>query len=257
MYKKLFLSLSLPLLLFAEIADDDMDGVENSIDRCPNSLMTDIVDATGCSVETLTIPTEHHFDIAVGYGYSKLDSNISQQANTLSFNYYYGENLSLSFYTSTYTLQSGESGSDDSSLQVRYNHLYHDIFLDYTLGVYLPTYSSSDNKSDYYLKTSLSYSFEYFDTSLLLQHTFMQDNGTQDTNLASISIGTSYHDKLYTTLSYTLQSAIYTDIGNLEDIACNLHYTINEDFFLFAYFSKGISDSSVDQSLSFSLGYSY
>ena len=244
-------------MLLAESLDDDIDGIENSIDQCPNSKITDIVDENGCSVEELSYPVEHHFDITLGYGYTQFDSNTSQSAQSFSFAYYYGEALSFLFYTSNYDLDSGENGVDDSTFQVSYMKEYHDTYLGFSLGAYLPTFDIPDNKTDYFLKLSATKELADIDITTSYQYTMMQDTLTQNTNYLELSFGGTPIEELYTSLSYTIQDSIYKDEGTLQYASLYTHYPINDIFFIDTSFSMGLNTQAVKNSFQLSLGYSY
>jgi hypothetical protein len=257
-YKSIFISIAFSSFLFAELLDDDMDGIENSQDLCPNSKITDIVDESGCSVEKLFYKKEHHFDISFGLGYTEFDSNSSQSAQSLNLSYYYGENLAINFYTSNYDLDSGESGIDDSTLDINYIKEYANSY-HYTIGggLYLPTFDIKGNEVDYFLKAKLSLQREDFSFSLYFQHTFMNDSFTKDTNTITISSGVNIDDSLFTSLSYTIQDSIYIDEDRLKSITLYGNYYINNSFFINSSLSIGLNDYSVDKSYQISLGYSY
>ncbi len=55
--KKITLFVAATLSLFAAniIQDKDMDGVIDSIDKCPNTPFFDIVDETGCSIKHIVV----------------------------------------------------------------------------------------------------------------------------------------------------------------------------------------------------------
>jgi len=253
---KIFISIIIPLLLFADIADEDMDGVDDANDLCPNTPITDIVNDKGCSVERVSIPVEHHFDLSFGLAYTNVDKNTSQNYKIINFNYYYGDSWRLSLYSSTYRLQNDKSGSADSSLDLSYNYYRDNIIFEYTLGLYLPTYNSSENEIDYYIRGSFIYSFDYIDSTFTYQHTIMNDIQTVDTDLATVSLGKHYGD-LYTTIAYTVESSIYREMDYLEDATVSFYYKINDIIYIYADITKGLNSSSIDQALSLSIGYSY
>ena len=248
--------------LYASILDDDMDGVENVKDRCPHSAVTDIVNADGCLVEKLEVKKEHqdehHFDIMIGYEFTKFKDRTSQSAQSFSLSYYYGRYFSVSFYTANYDLTNGENGIADSTLQTNYS-LYHDEDYDVGMGagVYLPTFDIAENKTDYFLTLSLSKALRMVDISLYAQHTWMNDYLTQDTNLLALDISKTWDKDFYTAFSYTIQDSIYTVEKRAHHVSIDGSYALSEDFFVTATLTKGLSDTAIKKALQISLGYSY
>jgi hypothetical protein len=256
-YKLVFISIALGSLLFAEFLDDDIDGIENSQDKCPDSKITDIVDEDGCSIERLIYKKEHYFDISVGISYTKFDTNSSQTAQSLYLSYYYGENLAINFYTSNYDLDSGDSGIDDSTLGINYMMEYDNSYYSMGAGLYLPTFDIEGNEVDYFLKAKVALQKEDFSFSLYLQHTFINDTLTQDTNTITLSSGVNINQSLYTSLSYTIQDSIYKNQDRLKTIELYGSYYFNNSFFINSSLSFGLNDYSIDKSYQISLGYSY
>ena len=97
--KKIFLSiLFMPLAIFGYV-DSDFDGVDDDIDKCPNTSPIDLVDEYGCSqVEEEVL---HHFDIVLGLKYIKIYSKEQQKdtyltIRTTQLDYFY-KNFSFGF----------------------------------------------------------------------------------------------------------------------------------------------------------------
>ena len=72
MKKLLILFVILPLWLFA-YSDNDLDGVEDKNDLCPNTSLIEIVDDTGCTIEYLTAPEKSaSYDVVLEWGMPKI-----------------------------------------------------------------------------------------------------------------------------------------------------------------------------------------
>ncbi len=238
----------------AAFLDDDLDGVANEDDLCPNSALTDIVDATGCSVGKITFKKEHHFDITAGISYSKFDDNNSQTAQSISLGYYYG-NFSAYFYTSNYDSKTGESGIDDSTLAFYYRKVQKDIAYKIGIGSYIPTNDADGNEADYFFNTKITYYMDPYDLTLDLQHTFVNDNASEDTNRLTLTLGYLFSQKGYSAFSYTWQNSVYADEKDLENAALYISYFIDEHWFISGEVSLGISESATDFSSVVNLGY--
>ena len=255
MLKKFFLVLLLTsVALQAAFLDDDMDGVANEDDRCPNSALTDIVDASGCEIEKVTFKKEHHFDISLGYGYSRVDENSSQDAQSLSLGYYYGD-FSARVYTSNYDLQSGESGIDDTTLALYYRWSSSSYTLKTGVGGYIPSDSDNQNRTDYFLTARVTRYLGLYDISAEYQHTFMRDDNTTDSELLTLSLGYMPTPKTYMSCSFTNQTSIYEGEASLQNITFSGSYFLNSHWFFSGEVAKGLSNSATDFSYAVNAGY--
>lgn len=241
-------------LSHAAFLDDDLDGVANEDDRCPNSALTDIVDADGCAVEKVTFKKERHFDISVGYLYAKVDEDSSQNAKSLSFGYYYGD-FSAWLYTSDYNLQSGESGIDDTTLALYYRRREPTYTFKAGIGGYIPSDSQNANSMDYFVTARVIRYVGFYDISAEYQHTFMQDDATIDSDRLTLSAGYAFNPKSYASLSYTEQSSIYEEESNLRTLSLYVNRFLNDQWYLFAELSKGLSESATDFAYGLYIGY--
>jgi hypothetical protein len=240
--------------LHAAFLDDDMDGVANEEDRCPNSAITDIVGADGCAVDKVVFKKEHHFDFSIGYVYSRVDSNTSQDAQSLSLGYHYGD-FSAYLYTSNYNLQTGASGVDDTTLAFYYRRTFTDYALKAGIGGYIPSDSGSGNRTDYFFTARATRYLDLYDLSAEYQHTFMQDDATTDSDRLTLSLGYIPTQKSYTSLSWTTQTSIYGGEEALQNISLYASYFWSSHWFVSGEVSKGISDTAIDYSAAVKVGY--
>ncbi len=255
MLKKTFLIyLIFYTYLHAEFIDDDLDGVANEDDLCPNSQLTEIVDSKGCGIKKITFKEDDHFDISVGYTYLKEDANNSQRFQSLSIDYYY-KNFSIWLYSSKYNSQNIENSFDDLTLAVYHRWLYPSYNIKMGFGSYIPYNSNGGNKTDYFvtikgMKYTKKYNFiaEY-------QYTFMYDNTTQNSNRLTLSVGYNLTSKSYSSISYSKQTSIYKNEKNINNITLYYSHFWNSNWFITGEIVKGLSSSSVDYSTSLSIGY--
>jgi hypothetical protein len=252
--KSAVLLLLLLMQLHAAFIDDDMDGVPNDMDQCPNSALTDIVDANGCRVDKVHFKKEHHFDVTVGISYSKLDNERSESAQSLSLGYYYG-NFSAYFYTSNYDLEDGESGIGDSTLAVYYRQIDGNLGFKVGAGGYIPTDDTAENETDYFLTGKIFYYRDAFDLTLDFQHTFMQDADTVDIDRLTFSLGYLISQKAYGSLSYTTQNSVYDSSERLDSTTLYLSYFFDKHWFGSTDVTFGVSDAATDFSSSMYVGY--
>lgn len=280
MYKMaLFLLVTTSVHLFA-FSDSDMDGVEDALDKCPGTPLSELVDKNGCTTESLY--SESYFDIIYGLSFSQNGYDISSQEKTdtlsqsLQVDYYY-QNFSLQASTSYYNSQSttyNGSGSGDSFLGAYYKLTpSHSVIVRLGVGLILPTYSSDlyDNKTDYTASLSVSYAIENINIFGGYAYTIINDESlqvsgkqttqtveyvdNQNTNAYSVGIGFDPSEKLYLSTAYNSSESIYSDVGVMETVSLNAFYNLDENWFTTATYAYGLSDSASDNYVSLRLGY--
>jgi len=262
----IFLSVS----LFA-YEDTDMDGVEDSLDKCPNTLITDLVDINGCTKKSLVSP--HHFDIIVGSSYSQVDYNTFEKtdslAGTLQVDYYY-KNFSLQAATSYFNSDSPSytnSGMNDSFIATYYQFRPLTNFsFRLGAGVVLPTYDSglNNNYTDYAAILSFSYSLKYMNIFGGYSFTLVNDEDidTVDTYVKYQDINSFYgglgfypSSNLYMSASYNSTDSIYVGVETIQSASIYTYYGIDEHWFSTFSYAYGLSDSASNHSASIRIGY--
>ncbi len=249
--------------------DYDMDGVEDRVDRCPNTLMSELVNHKGCPIKNLD--SYHHFDFIYGLNFYQTNYDTLEKANTHSqsfqFDYYYKNlsvTLSSSYYTSN-TTSYNDSGSDDSFLGVYYK--IDDIKnLNITMGVgtIIPTYDSdlNNNNTDYSASINLNYGFENLKFFGGYSYTLINDDDIEEDNLIyrntnAINIGLGYYftQELYMSSSYSTSESIFEGVENIEVAALYALYSLNKNWFTNFTYAYGVSDSASDNFASLKVGY--
>ncbi|WP_345976014.1 DUF3187 domain-containing protein [Sulfurimonas sp. HSL3-7] len=279
--KRLLFTLSLlPLSVFA-YSDFDMDGVDDAIDRCPNTPLTELVDIYGCTTKNLE--GDHHFDIIAGVSLSQFNENTLSALDpndtdtvttTLQADYYY-KNFSLQASTSYFNSQSqsdSNSGQNDSFIGAYYQ-LYPVSSLNLQLGggLLLPTYDTGydNNNLDYIVSASLSYLFHNFNLFGGYNYTLINDDDFsyldsnsdtveiryQNTQAFNAGIGFYPTEKLYTSVAYNRSDSIYQNVETIESASAYLFYSIDKHWFTTFSYAYGLSDSASDHYAAFRLGY--
>ena len=272
MKKLLFLLLMSTLTLFAYI-DNDLDGVEDSLDRCPNSAMTDIVDIQGCPVKSLV--SQHHFDIIAGVSYDEekdilFVDKFSRTTQSLQIDYYY-KAFSLQMLSSYYqssissdsNLSESDSGLNDTTLAAYYQtQVTPNLAVRFGAGVILPTFDSSLNNeaTDYLASVNLSYTLGQASLFAGYTYTMINDDDVglikyQDTNAFSGGLGYYLTPKLYTSLSYFQSDSIYKDVDDTKSASAYLFYSLSSHWFTTAAYTKGLSDPTSDHYFALRVGY--
>lgn len=254
----LSLTLLLPFNLFA-YSDIDLDGVEDAKDKCPNTLLTDLVDESGCKVKSLV--SKHHFDIILGKKYTTMKNNKNHylNINTLQVDYYY-KNFTLAILTAK-----NRSMSEDTYINAKYKYKLNEIFnLENSINIVLPTYHSyfNNNKTDYGISTNLNYEKDDISMFIGYRYTFINDTDLEKINYKntnSYSLGAGYNITTNILLSTTLNrtNSIYKNIDSLNAINLSAVYSINDNWFInlsYTNISNSISNSDIS---SLKIGYYY
>ena len=225
--------------------DDDMDGVENSLDRCPNSKITDIVDKYGCATEKLDFKDSALMELSAGILKLK-NSNLKYQTAFISFDYQ-KNNFGIYFRSGRFDIS---DTSEDFTLMLYHTIEQENSTLNLNLGAYFPDTSSSS--ADIFAGGEYRYYFDYFDVMLGYNHTFA--NSLDDSDALYFGIGTNITNKLY------LSSSLEFQTSNLDDDFYNFSifadYDINTFWHISSTIIKGLNSASYD-SFSFLVGYRF
>jgi len=279
-----FLAFTLSALLSSALmaySDSDMDGVEDSLDKCPNTPFTDLVNSNGCSIKKLSPKINyHHFDIIVGANYtgSNLVNSpaIDNYSASLQADYYY-KDFSLQATTSYYTVDSSDGhnthGMNDSYVGAAYTlHPIKDLSLRFGAGVLLPTYDNSlnNNKTDYSASVNVSYMLDKVNLFGTYIYTNINDDDVtvylsdgssynilyNDTNAYSLGLGYYFTNSFYLSGAYNQTQSIYKNITtDAKTLSTYIYYGIDKHWFVNLAYAYGISDTASDHAASVKLGY--
>ena len=284
-YKKLTL---LATVVFAlnlhAFTDSDLDGVDDSVDKCPNTPFMDIVDLNGCTKKSLLKtttkkPSNHHFDIIVGASYSGADYNqLSRNdttATSLQADYYYKDlsiQASTSYYYSKESNGRTSNGFYDAFVGASYRiQATKDLKFYIGLGALLPTYDTSFNNINTDYKASVSFSYYIGKVNLFggYSYTLIGDDDVvvvdsagnaydykyHNTNSYNGGIGVYATNRLYLSASYFEGDSIYVGYEKIKSASLYAYYTINRNWFTTFSYARGLSDTATDNYASIRLGY--
>ncbi|MCW9027277.1 MAG: transporter [Thiovulaceae bacterium] len=270
MPKILLFLLGFQLLLFS-YSDYDLDGIDDSYDRCPNTPFSELVDAYGCTTSSLI--SAHKFDIIYGMSYTSSDysgETTNTNSHGLQFDYYYKDfslEISTSYYNST-SVSYNDNGANDSFVGAYYQFLpIKNLKIKTGLGFIIPTYDSelNNNNTDYTGTISLSYALDKVNLFIGYNYTKINDDDLntdiivnyQDTNSFNLGIGFYPSQKLYLSSSYFNSDSVYVDVEKINTVSVYAFYTLNSRWFTTLNYSHGLSDSASDTYLSMKVGYNF
>ena len=262
--------------LFA-YSDADMNGVANSVDKCPNTPLTDLVDINGCTKKTIKISnkTKSHYDVIIGANYTGSNYASLNQTDTyyasLQADYYY-ENFSLQAVTSYYKTDGqgySENGLNDSFIGAAYNMKpTNDLLVRIGVGAILPTYDTTLNNNETDYTGSVNVSYTTGKANLFAGYIYTMINDTdivdttnnisyayQNTNAYSVGLGYYFTNSFYMSAAYNQSTSIYKSIEDIKTASLYGYYTIDAAHFLIFSYANGLSDSASDHALSVKLGF--
>lgn len=265
-----FLAIFVVLGLFAYV-DDDLDGVEDGVDRCLETPLSDLVDAQGCSMESLWM--QERFDLSLGLSYADTDYMTLTKTDTLTtafaLNYYHSKKLTLSLWSSYYENKSesySASGLNDTYVNAEY--LLSDDVLSLSLSgaLILPTYESSFMKNNTDFSTTLNLAYALTQNAELFGsfgHTFINDENIagyaafEDTNHFTLGAGYFMSEEFYISGAYNQSQSIYADIEDISTLSLYGVYDLSAANFLTFSYARGLSESASRNYLGLSLGYRF
>ncbi len=258
----LLVGLTLPLMA---IKDHDFDGVTDEVDECPNTPFLANVGSNGCTVKTLTLPSETESDslqAVLGYGViinEDLFGRDELQSATLQLNYY-KDNWSYSANTGRYTYANNQ-GTLDSTIKVKKRFtLLPNLKLGVGGGIKLPTYDFQGNKTDYIVYSSLTY-YPIKSLSLFTQfkHTFVQDEAfksrLQDSQYITGGFGYFMTQKFYLNTAYTEGRNKFANQHDIKSISSTLYYKFNKKCFTLFSYNQEIEDEDAHHTYNLKIGY--
>lgn len=264
MFKKALILITAASLSLSAYSDYDMDGVDDSNDRCPNTPFNELVDIKGCTVKTLA--SEHHFDVIYGLSFSEADYTSTPKSDTLSqslqIDYYY-QNFSLQASSSYYDSDS-DSGMNDSFVGAYYKlSPENELTLRFGVGAIIPTYDTEldNNNMDFIGSANFSYMLKSINLFGGYSYTVINDDDVlgivsyQNTSSYSGGVGFYPLKNLYMSGSYNNSESIYKGSEDIETLSLYTFYSINANWFTNLSYSYGLSDSASDNAIAVRLGY--
>ena len=258
--------------------DSDLDGVEDGIDKCPDTPLTDLVGSDGCTKTSLV--SKHRFDILGGIAFYTSDYRTLNQTDTLASTFqidYYYENFSLQLASSYFTTQGNgytQTGFYDTYITASYRkRITHDLFVKFGGGVVLPTYKSElqNNKTDYTVSLSLRYVLREGDIFAGAGYTVVGDGDVDlvDSNNSVLPVryrntaayffgaGRYFTPDWYASIAYNAAESIYKGVERIESVSVYGSYTIDTRWFVSFGYAYGLSQSASEHYGDIKVGYSF
>ena len=188
-------------MLFA--IDADFDGVDDEIDQCLGTSLLDVVTADGCSQNQ---KSKLIVTLLQNYSYLKVDDN--NKLDNYSLALMLSKDSWLLYVGSGYfkfdnSNQKIEDFSDTTLLIQKTFMLSSSHIFKTSLSMVLPTYNDSSNRTDYGADIAYLYVKGGFDVELGYQYDLINDENSQDIQMAYVYVGYNLNDTFHTILGYT------------------------------------------------------
>jgi len=258
-----FFQIVLSVLLLSSVLvayeDQDIDGVDDSKDLCPNTPFDVIVDERGCSYDKKFLGK-----IALQIGSDISFNTLSDPINNLNLfaNYTYDHwNFSLS-NTNYSTTNLNKVDSSENSLYLTVGYLFQNASFNTRVSVGtkfdLTDTDTGDRDNDYYSSINVDYGINKKQNIFLYyNYTLSGDSPTIDyENFHSSSIGTGYalNQKWYSAISYNYSTSYYPNSEDYQAVSWFNSYVISKDFYVTCNYAYALDDSSYQHILSFNIG---
>jgi len=228
--------------------DSDLDGVEDSVDRCPNTPLLELVDRFGCPLR------KEKLYLRLGGGF--LRDGREERVYGLTSLAYSLEGFYLSFTLRYYTYSRLHGrGMGDSTLFLGYSRYVGRVYLLPGVRVKIPTGDRefSTGEFDYTPSLVLDYLLDGFDVFLYGSYTFRGEKRLRDTLTLSGGVGAELTGNLYVSASYDVsQSAVRS--GSNRYLSLFMLYDITESLYTTVTYSRGLNREAIDHSGSLRLG---
>lgn len=245
------------VLLFAYV-DNDLDGVDDSIDHCLNTPFDELVDERGCPLDKV-FPGKIIFQIGSDVSFNQIDdpvSNLNIYANYMIDRW----NFSISNSNYYVTNLSNDVEENNLYLTAGYTYIKENTRTRFSVGTKfdLTDRESGDKDNDFYA----SINFEYFPDNkqnifFYYSYTLSGDSSLIDyENFHSVSIGSGYSvtDQWYTALSYNYANSYYPDTGDYRALSWFNSYRFTSTVYATLNYAHTFDDISYSHIVTFNIG---
>jgi len=240
--------------------DYDLDGVDDSIDLCPNTPFDVLVDSRGCDMEKRILPGK----LLLQVGVNQNMDDLYEDTTLLNFfaDYSYG-NWDLSLSTANYNtnnLTTVIDAEDDLFLTLGYTFHTQKATTKVMAGTKFAFMqeSGNDRDNDWYAALNIDYQLnENINLFSYYSYTLSSDSSNIDyENFHTLSAGAGYTitPTWYSSLSYNYVSTYYDGGDNYQSLSWFNAYMLTSSVYLSLNYAYGFNDESYDHTVSFAIG---
>jgi hypothetical protein len=220
--------------------DEDLDGVDDSVDKCPNTPFDQLVNKYGCPLKKEEKVGSFYLKIGGGFiDYSSDNTYFSVVSIAYSIKDFYFS-VSPIFYLNN-------NGTGDISLYGSYSKFLENLFINFGLTAQITT----DNSGlDIIPSITLDYFYKDFDFFIYYSYTVKTKSNLKNENELSLGSGYQFNERFYmngaVNFIFNGSAKSYLSIFGLWDLT-------DRYFFSFT-FNKGINTNNFKYSFFTSLG---
>lgn len=255
-YESLLTVITIPSIVFA-FTDKDMDGVEDAVDKCPNTPFLEIVGPDGCPISKSKPEKKKlgkfYFKIGLGYDTEK---SVGVTNSSVSLAYaikdFYVSWTSLYYVNDEFV---NKGGMGDSYFYTSYSKFVENVYVTGGLNIKVPTGSNdfSDKKFDFTPSLSLDYIRGKDDYFIYYGHTFKGNDELKDVNAISLGAGYQITNNFYSSISLDIVSSAVT--GKMKYTASYFGlYNFTRRYYGTLSYSYGLNDLATDHSIFVKVG---
>ena len=240
----IFLCLFMLVGISYSFTDSDLDGVDDSVDQCPDTPFDQLVGKNGCPINE----EKGQFYLKIGGSFTK-DSQYKNLLTSVSLAYSY-KNWYFSLLTNYYLYDSisDETGFGDSYIYGSYSFDFYPLYITAGLTVGIPTGGDNLGTGSTNLTPSFTadYILDHIDIFLSYGFVFRGENSE---NIQTISIGAGYQlENSYINGSFDVDSekGKYVSFFILQNIT--------EKYYLTLDYSYGLNKNATKHFGSLNLG---
>jgi len=252
---------SAPLILqgATSYVDADLDGVDDSIDLCPNTPFDVLVDEHGCNMEK-KIPGKLTLQLGINKNSDSLSDSDTLLNLYLSYRYDMWEfSVSSASYNTT-NLSTVIDAEDDLYLTLGYHWEQSAFSTIFSIGTKFAFLKDDDEnrENDYYVSLNTNYKLnEQINLFAYYSYTISSDTAQIDyQNFHTLTIGSGYHiySPWYTSLSYNYVSSYYKNGSAYHTLSWFNAYMVTQDVYVSLNYAYGLNEEAYDHTVTFSIG---
>ena len=231
-------------------SDYDVDGVEDSIDECPNTPFDILVDERGCEEGT-----KYNGALTILAGtISAIDSQSDNLTNAQIFLNYRYHDWDLSFSTFSQLQNIVDNVPNTFYISTGYRYKFSDDLLSkFSVGT-----KQSTQQNDYYMTLNVDYSLHAKQNLFFFySYTIAQDSDLSvydNFNTLSVGTGRTLTDYWYSAISYDFSGASLENSADYQALSWSNTFALSSSYYFLTNYSYGLSDGASDHTISIQFG---
>lgn len=242
--------------------DSDIDGVEDSIDLCPDTSFDKLVDENGCPEDE-----KYWGSFSLQFGNEISFDSFNERVNnyTLFGSYRYQNwNLSLSNTQQTTYDINNDASTSRGDLYLTTGYLFDNsgfqTKLSFGTKVALADSDVGTGENDYFTSLNMTYFINNSQSVFgYLSYSLNGDSEIDYQNSLGYSFGTGYllNSNWYSSLSYDCSSSIYKEGEKYQALSFFNSYSFLENYFISMNYTYGLDEVSYTHTISTNLGVTF